>query len=173
MKHRAHGAPASCLKRGLIVIMTLSCIILNSTTYTETKTAWNNSTDQLYFKSVQKCNKISKNCNNNSDHLNHYLEPVQKLRKISKNCNKPFKSYIKLLTGLKLHIYVKTKLPLIVDKLHFEKSHLEPDSLVKVQCGNDIASSLGGSASQPHEHFLDPDNHNKNHLIYLKSYSRH
>ena len=150
--------------------------------------AWNNSTDQLYFKSVQKCNKISKNCNNNSDHLNYYLEPVQKRRKISKNCNKPFKSYIKLLTGLKLytcvktklpliiekipglklHIYVKTKLPPIVEKIHGENNHLESDSLVKVQCGNDIASSLGGSASQPHEHFLDPDNHNKNHLIYLK-----
>ena len=79
---------------------------------------------------------------------------------------------IEKILGLKLHIYVKTKLPLIVEKIHSENSHLEPESLVKVQCGHDIASSPGGPASEPHEHFLDPDNHNNNHLIYLKYYFR-
>ena len=183
MKHRAHGAPASCLKRGLIVIMTLSCIILNSTTYTETKTAWNNSTDQLYFKSVKKCNKISNNCNNNPDHVNyHFKRPdpsgvppaIQKVSlaksKLSllASASKTVKTQDSLME-LKLHSYVKTKLPPTIEKIHIEDSHLEPDSLVKVQCGHDIASS---GASQPHEHLLDPDNHNNNHLIYLKYYSK-
>ena len=103
---------------------------------------------------------------------NRAVEIVSDTFNTSKLTKDLTKTCTELLTGLKLHTFLKTKLPIILEKLHGENSHLEPDSLVKVQCGHDIASSPGGSASQPHEHFLDPDNHNNNHLIYLKYYSR-
>ena len=64
MKHRSHGAPAPCLKSGLIIIMIFIWITLNTIATIETLTACNNSTDHLnYLMSVQKCSNTSKNCN--------------------------------------------------------------------------------------------------------------
>ena len=151
MKHRAHGAPASCLRRGLIVIMTLSCIILNSTTYTETKTAWNNSTDQLYSKPVKKCNKISNNCNNNPDHVNYHFkrpdpsgEPpaLQRVSMTKSNVN-----------------------------YHFKRPDPsgKPPAFQKVSMAKSKMSLLAPASKTVK---TDPDNHNNNHLIYLNYYSR-